>query len=218
MTRSYREINHTGVKYGRLTALHKSQESTSTRNRWVFKCDCGNTVTKNASWVKSDLKKGYTPSCGCHKKENAGKHSVTHGMASSLLKNKEYRTWLSIKRRCSKPSQQYYYTYGGRGIYVSPEWLHSFETFISDMGSCPDGYSLERKDVNGPYSKENCCWIPLSKQGDNTTRSAYYLYKFEIYTQSNLARKLGMSQPSLSRRKTMPPFVTYLGKLNAMNK
>lgn len=40
------------------------------------------------------------------------------------------------------------------------------------MGNKPEGYSIERMNVNGNYCKENCCWIPKSKQNNNkrTTR------------------------------------------------
>lgn len=35
------------------------------------------------------------------------------------------------------------------------------------MGPCPDGYSIERIDVDGNYSPENCKWIPLPSQAIN---------------------------------------------------
>jgi hypothetical protein len=79
----------------------------------------------------------------------------------------EYRAWNNMKNRCSNPNVRAYPHYGGRGISVCQEWIDSFSTFLSHMGLCPSGYSLERLDVNGNYSPWNCVWIPLSQQGRN---------------------------------------------------
>ena len=49
------------------------------------------------------------------------------------------------------------------------EWLHSFETFLSDVGKRIDPtYSIERKNVNEGYSPENCCWASKTEQSRNT--------------------------------------------------
>lgn len=87
----------------------------------------------------------------------------THGMTNSV----EYRAWRNMKNRCVNVNVRAYPHYGGRGITVCAEWMNSFQTFLAHMGLCPDGFSLERLDVNGNYSPWNCVWIPMSQQARN---------------------------------------------------
>lgn len=87
----------------------------------------------------------------------------------------EYQIWAQMKQRCNNPKHSNYLNYGGRGIKVCDRWNESssYYNFIQDMGNRPtDNHSIERKDVNGPYSPENCIWIPLEKQRWNKKDSA----------------------------------------------
>lgn len=84
----------------------------------------------------------------------------------------EWFAWKAMKSRCSNPNNRSYPNYGGRGIRVCERWKRSFAAFIEDMGPRPDGYSLERRDVNGNYEPSNCDWIPLDAQRLNRTDSA----------------------------------------------
>mgnify|MGYP000913227399 CR=1 FL=1 len=56
-------IDISGVKFGRLTALHSNR--TSTGVKWTFRCDCGVEKVLNAALVKA----GNTRSCGCLRRE-----------------------------------------------------------------------------------------------------------------------------------------------------
>lgn len=77
-----------------------------------------------------------------------------------------YRSWADMKRRCTSPKAMYYDCYGGRGITVCQRWLQ-FENFLEDMGMCPPGLTLDRKNNDGNYEPGNCRWATPQQQSDN---------------------------------------------------
>jgi hypothetical protein len=60
-------------------------------------------------------------------------------------------------------------------IGVSEEW-RSFENFFKDMGHPPtDEHSLDRKNNNLGYSKENCRWATAAEQARNTSKNINFI-------------------------------------------
>jgi hypothetical protein len=84
--------------------------------------------------------------------------------------------------------------YGLRGISVCDQWMDFavFRDWAHENGY-RDDLSIEREKVNGNYCPENCAWIPLREQANNTRLSV----KYRGVTASEASRRLGAKFPSL---------------------
>lgn len=86
---------------------------------------------------------------------------------TSYLRSRTFQSYFNMITRCEYPNHVRYPDYGGRGIRVCKSWLLSFQSFLLDMGHRPKGYTLDRINVNGPYSASNCQWATVSDQNRN---------------------------------------------------
>jgi hypothetical protein len=148
-----------GVKFGRLTVI-KPYHSKNSCNRSVHLCRCICGIEKTVDGAH--LTSGATVSCGCHRAESAKRRMTVHGKSSGGA----YRSWVSIKARCNDKENKSYTNYGGRGIKMCERW-NDFELFLSDMGPRPGGLSIDRKDNDDGYYKENCRWSTRTVQSRN---------------------------------------------------
>lgn len=153
-----RFIDLTGQVFGRLTVLRRSGASAAGHARWFCSCECGNTVYV----LRPYLRTGETKSCGCLRSDRTREANTKHGLSY----HSSYNTWVSMLDRCLNPKAAEYKNYGGRGITVCDRWL-DVKNFIADMGERPAGLSIERKDVNKGYCKDNCIWADAKTQARN---------------------------------------------------
>lgn len=159
-----------GETFGKLTILEAS--TTATKRKCKCRCECGSVCMIH--WGNITL--GKTTHCGC---VELGRARDRHRKSRNPEFKKPYRAWVDMKERCRNPKNRNFKNYGGRGISVNQEWLLSFETFIRDMGMPPEGYSLERRDTNKNYCRENCLWVPLNMQRENMRRSVQVTWNGE---------------------------------------
>lgn len=145
----------------------------------------------------SPLRYGKTLSCGCLAKEILSRRVRKHGGTGTLL----YGTWKRMKTRCYSPSSRSYADYGGRGITMCDEWRHSFSNFAewAHAHGYKEGLSIERIDVNGDYSPQNCTFIPMSEQPANR-RSTLLTIGGVTKTKQEWAAENNMRLTTLSSR------------------
>lgn len=160
MPRGNKPANLSGQRFHRLTANQIAKDKPSDgKVYWECICDCGEVVIVRAESLKS----GNTKSCGCLHKDTVGKLKTTHGLSDTT----EYFIWQGMWARCTNPNHKSYNNYGGRGITVCERW-RLFENFLEDMGLRPGPeYSLDRKENDKGYCKENCRWATGTEQANN---------------------------------------------------
>lgn len=163
-------------RYGRLEVLGLDHVNCDHSMTYILcRCDCGNLCII----PRADLSDGRTNSCGCSR----------HRMSYTRF----YKIWDGIKYRCTNPNDRNYHNYGGRGITYDPKW-EKFEGFYEDMyesyckaviekGNGDETLiSIDRKDVNGNYCKENCQWTTNYYQQNNRRNNHYVTIGNETYS------------------------------------
>lgn len=116
---------------------------------------------------------------------------------------REYASWTSMLQRCRNPRCNRYARYGGRGITVCDAWS-SFANFLSDMGSRPEGTTLDRINNDGNYEAGNCRWATHVQQAKNKSATPS---KWDALTHDGLtlthkewAARLGVSPDTIQSR------------------
>lgn len=186
--------NLAGRRFKRLV-VHEAVYA-GTQRRWLCRCDCGGEKLCKTNALLT----GRAASCGCAAKAGCftpeQRSRLSHGRSDEPI----YTTWLSMRGRCSNPTDKGYPHYGGRGIKVCAQWESSFEGFLSDMGERPSGMSLDRIDVNGDYTPENCRWATVDQQARNKRNTVRLTWRGETRSMSDWADITGLPYALLCGR------------------
>lgn len=184
----------TGKRFGRLVVLNREGTTDNRHTIWHCKCDCGNECTALAT----NLKRGLVKSCGCLKKEITRNRAMIHGMTGTRL----HRIWKLMHRRCYNLSDPKYPQYGGRGIHICEEWKTDFLAFYywSTTNGYADNLSIDRIDVNGPYSPDNCRWATNRIQSNNRTTNVILEYHGIVHTAEEWACITGIPGNTIRAR------------------
>ena len=153
-----KKLDLTGQKFNRLTVIKDVGRTKQKAVLWECQCECG----KIKIVCAGDLKRGSVKSCGCLRSEVTTKRNITHG----LYATRAYHSWYNMLQRCNNPKNRAYKNYGNRGITVCKRWAN-FENFFDDMGERPDGLTIERRNNELGYFKENCSWATRTEQNKN---------------------------------------------------
>jgi hypothetical protein len=161
---------------------------------WLLVCKCGNTMIG----VASNIVSGISTSCGCQHSENLAARNTRHGLSS----RPEYQIWKAIWQRCTNPKHVQWADYGGRGITVCQRWrgLKGFPRFLTDMGSRPKGYTIERRNNDKNYTPANCFWATRKEQNRNKRNNLMIKFQGETKCLSQWAEEKGIRQSVLYGR------------------
>lgn len=179
----------TGQIYGKLTVIEPAYKGKDGAQKWRCKCECGNETVVDGR----NLRSGQTKSCGCLKSVS---HTVVHGMTNS----REWRSWMRMRARCLNSNSKDYERYGGRGIKICRQWENDFARFYDDMGKCPNGFTLDRIDVNGDYTPDNCRWADTITQNNNKRNNVYLELYGKRKTITQWAKHIGIAGSTLKGR------------------
>lgn len=183
----------TNQRFGRWLVIEKH----SIQGKWLCRCECG--IERPVRSIY--LRRGSSTSCGCAMPGLVGNALRTHGRSSSLL----YFAWAGMKKRCQNPAHTSYASYGGRGIKVCERW-EKFENFLADMGERPLGperMTLERRNNDGNYCKENCYWTSYKVQANNQRpkkTSVYITHEGRTMNLKSWERETGLAHSVIQRR------------------
>jgi len=193
-----------GTIYGSMMCTGKSYQDGKRKYIEVL-CKCG--VVK---WMRMDtVRRSPNVSCGCFNSERlkTNKPAVTHGLRNHPL----YTVYVRMKNRCYDIKNDFYKSYGAKGVIVCNEWLNNPKVFFDwalangwEKGLQLDKDILYKKAFGTKtgmiYSPEFCCFVTRKENCRSRTTSRIIEFNGQAKTSAEWAEELGMTQQTISSR------------------
>lgn len=166
---------------------------------WNCRCNfCGQMYVVRLQHAKLD---SGCKACGVAR---AGIAHRKHGLGAPCGQHPLYKTWTSVKVRCTKPNSISWHNYGGRGIQMHAAWARDFAAFVEYVTGLPhygeEGRSLDRINNDGNYEPGNLRWATPQEQALNTRKNRRIEYDGRQWPVGDLARHLGVKYVTLLQR------------------
>ena len=122
-------------------------------------------------------------------------------------KDRLFHVWKGMRERCHYKNHISAEFYQGRGIMVCEEWDSDFEAF--KRWALESGYdyskprkeqTLDRIDNSKGYSPDNCRWVTMVVNNQNTRRNINLTYNGKTQCISAWSRETGISIETIRRR------------------
>lgn len=202
-----------GDHFGRLTVIgfagHTRSKNGTSKLLVKCKCSCGNIIITRSD----NLTRGDTKSCGCYHLDKAKEictgNTFGYKHGGTMYNPRLYKVYVAMHQRCENPNCDHYDRYGGRGIYVCKEWsgengFSNFREWAMNNGYNPDApkgeCTINRIDNDGPYSPDNCEWVNMKTQMNNTSMNNYITCNGETHTLQEWADKNNINFSTIENR------------------
>lgn len=134
-------------------------------------------------------------------------------MSHSSKLNNHYN---AMKQRCYCCNNINYKYYGGRGIKVCDEWTNTEKVSTAQQHHVSKGYlafqewalshgyeeglTLDRIDVNKDYSPDNCRWVSMEIQNNNTRKNHFLTYNGKTQSLADWCKELNLNYNTTKTR------------------
>jgi hypothetical protein len=151
-----------GQRFNKVVVLRRARRNKWNQACYVCRCDCGRKFTESGTNIERKRK-----SCGCANYTDRSQGGLTGKF------RREANSWRAMQMRCLYEDSIGFPQYGGRGITICDRWLGpgGFANFLADMGPRPKGKTLDRKNVEGNYTPDNCEWATPLEQAQHKRRN-----------------------------------------------
>jgi hypothetical protein len=120
---------------------------------------------------------------------------------------REYSSYQSMRQRCLNSNNPGWKHYGGRDhesggpVTICERWLKSFAAFVEDMGSRPEGTTLDRIASRKGYTPTNARWADKYVQARNRDVVEHIHFPSGSFSRSEVAAFLGRNPGTVTARR-----------------